>query len=74
MALTRPTLGACGMHYALLVHSHQNFILQPPLISQLDELLQGILERNQCTVLLSRGIVSIPDIDCLGLLLFGTDN
>jgi hypothetical protein len=62
------------MYYAVLVHSHRDFILQPPLISQLDKPLQGILERDQCAVFLCRGIISVPDIDRLGLLLFGTNN
>jgi hypothetical protein len=62
------------LHYVLLVHLHWDFILQPPLIPQLDKLLQGILERDQCAMFLGRGIISVPDIDGLGLLLFGANN
>lgn len=54
--------------------SEHNLILEPPLISQLDQLLQRVLERDQCAVFLCFRIISVPDIDCPGLLFFGTNN
>ena len=53
---------------------HRNLVLQPPLIPQQDQFLQGILQRDQRALGLCCWIVSVSDVHCACLLFLCTNH
>lgn len=53
---------------------HVDLVLQSPLITQLDESLQRLLQRDELAHLLRSRVVTVTDVDCASFLFFGTDD
>ena len=53
---------------------HSDLILQPPLVLQLDKLLNDLIQRDNLTTLLALLIISVPDVDSPVLALLGTNH
>lgn len=53
---------------------HVDLVLQPPLVAEGGESLQGLLQRDQLALLLGGGIVAVADVDGARVSFCGADD
>jgi hypothetical protein len=67
-------LHACTPALTCFLFTHVDLVLQSPLVSQLGESLERLLQGDKLAHLLSGRIVPVADVDGAGFLFLGADD